>query len=54
MTPAEHAAMSDGPTQQDTVLDRRRPQTAVIEVDEHPATVVIELPEDGHVDPSSD
>jgi cell division protease FtsH len=54
MTPAEYAAMSDGSTQQDTVLDRGRPQTAVIEVDEHPATVVIELPEDGHVDPSSD
>jgi cell division protease FtsH len=54
MTPAEHAAMSHGSALQDTVGDKVHPRTAVIEVDEHPATVVIELPEDGHVDPSSD
>jgi cell division protease FtsH len=54
MTPAEHAAMSHGSVLQDTVGDKVHPRTAVIEVDEHPATVVIELPEDGHVDPSSD
>jgi cell division protease FtsH len=54
MTPAEHAAMSDGPTPQDRVPDEKHPVTAVMEVDAHPATVVIELPEDGHVDPSSD
>jgi len=54
MTPAEHAAMSDGSAFQDTISDKVHPRTAVIEVDEHPATVVIELPEDGHVDPSSD
>jgi cell division protease FtsH len=54
MTPAEHAAMSDGSALQDIRPDKGHPRTAVIEVDEHPATVVIELPEDGHVDPSSD
>jgi cell division protease FtsH len=54
MTPAEHAAMSNGSALQDTIADKVHPRTAVIEVDEHPATVVIELPEDGHVDPSSD
>jgi cell division protease FtsH len=43
MTPAEHAAMSNGSNPQDTVP-----------VEEHPATVVIELPEGSHVDPSSD
>ena len=54
MTPAEHAAMSDGPRPQDTVPDKNHPATAVIELpEENPATVVIELPEDGHVDPSS-
>jgi cell division protease FtsH len=62
MTPAEHAAMSsDGPTSsqrstlQDTLHDEHRPATAVLELpDENPATVVIERPKDGHVDPSSD
>jgi cell division protease FtsH len=43
MTPAEHAAMSNGPSPQDTIT-----------VQEHPATVVIELPEGSYVDPSSD
>ena len=43
MTPAEHAAMSNGSNPQDTTP-----------VEEHPATVVIELPEGSHVDPSSD
>jgi cell division protease FtsH len=54
MTPAEHAAMSDGPGPQDTALAPKHPQTLVIEVEENPATVVIERPEDGHVDPSHD
>ena len=54
MTPAEHAAMSDGPGPQDTALAPGHPQTLVIEVEENPATVVIERPEDGHVDPSHD
>ena len=42
MTPAEHAAMSNGPKPQDTVI-----------VEDRPVTAVIQLPEDGHVDPSS-
>jgi len=41
MTPAERAAMSNGSKPQDTI------------VDEHPATAVIEVPEGGYVDPSS-
>jgi cell division protease FtsH len=43
MTPAEHAAMSNGTIPQDAIT-----------VEDRSATVVIELPEDGHVDPSSD
>jgi len=43
MTPAEHAAMSNGPKPQDTVR-----------VEAHSATVVIELPEGSRVDPTSD
>jgi hypothetical protein len=31
-----------------------RPSTTVIEIAENTETVVIERPEDGHVDPSSD
>jgi len=54
MTPAEHAAMSDGPKLQDTVHDEQHPATAVIELDHNPPTVVIERPEVGHADPSSD
>jgi cell division protease FtsH len=42
MTPAEHAAMSAGPTPQDSPLDVQ------------PPTAVIEIPEGGHVNPSSD
>ena len=54
MTPAEHAAMSDGLRPQDTVPDKNHPATAVIELpEENSATVVIELPEDGHADPTS-
>ena len=57
MTPAEHAAMSngpkpgdsDGPKPQDTVPADQQ-ATTLIEVEENPATVVIELPEDGHGD----
>jgi cell division protease FtsH len=41
MTPAEHAAMSDGPPPQDSPPGRQ------------PPTAVIELPEGSHVDPSS-
>jgi len=54
MTPAEHAAMSDGPKLQDTVHDEQHPATAVIALDHNPPTVVIERPEVGHADPSSD
>jgi cell division protease FtsH len=56
MTPAEHAAMSNGPKPQDGdgASSQRHPATTVIEIEAHPETVVIELPEDGHVDPSSD
>jgi cell division protease FtsH len=43
MTPAEHAAMSNGKSPQDTTP-----------VQEHPASAVIELPEGSRVDPSSD
>jgi len=42
MTPAEVAAMSNGSKTQDTAT-----------ADEHPATAVIEVPEGGYVDPSS-
>ena len=45
MTPAEHAAMSNGQSPAD-VQDQAPPE-------EHPATVVIELPEGGYVDPGS-
>ncbi len=41
MTPAERAAMSNGSKPQDTT------------VEEHPVTAVIELPEGGYVDPTS-
>ena len=59
MTPAEHAAMngspqpngSEGPRPQDTVPADAQATTR-IEVEENPATVVIELPEDGHGDDS--
>jgi cell division protease FtsH len=56
MTPAEHAATSDGPSApQDAVPDRNHPATAVLELpEENPETVVIERPEDGHVDPRRD
>ncbi|HYO18061.1 MAG TPA: ATP-dependent zinc metalloprotease FtsH [Dermatophilaceae bacterium] len=42
MTPAEHAAMSAVPTPQDSLPDGQ------------PPTAVIEIPEGGHVNPSSD
>ncbi|HEY8820572.1 MAG TPA: ATP-dependent zinc metalloprotease FtsH [Dermatophilaceae bacterium] len=42
MTPAERAAMSNGSKTQDTTT-----------AEEHPATAVIEVPEGGYVDPSS-
>jgi hypothetical protein len=57
MTPAEHAAMTGqtGPQDRtDTVISEGPPPTTVIEIDEHTDTVVIERPEDGHFDPSSD
>ena len=43
MTPAEHAAMSNGQKVQD-----------MAQAEDLSATVVIERPKDGHVDPSSD
>jgi cell division protease FtsH len=62
MTPAEHAALSNGPKPQDMTSNGPRPQDPT-PVEEHPETAVIELPEDttvielpdgSHVDPSSD
>ncbi|MGV8910927.1 MAG: cell division protein FtsH, partial [Propionicimonas sp.] len=46
MTPAEHAALSNGSKPADVQDDTS--------AQEHPATAVIEVPEGGHVDPSSD
>jgi len=54
MTPAEHAAMSNGAKPQEAVTSDGAKSRGTAAVEDLSATVVIELPESSHVDPSSD
>jgi cell division protease FtsH len=51
MTPAEHAAMSNGQATPQDSNGQPAPTQDTPPDEEHPATVVIELPEGGHPDP---